>query len=103
MVRQRNSAVPALRHQHWWVRAESRAQGLAAVDAHLLAVGKDQSLEPDDLLAVRKLVWMSDLREIVTGLGMQDVRSLFQSGNLVFRGGARSFTQVERALEDALR
>jgi uncharacterized protein (DUF1697 family) len=47
-------------------------------------------------------VAMSDLREIVTGLGMQDARTLLQSGNVVFRSNLRTATKVERLLEQAL-
>lgn len=46
-----------------------------------------------------KLVAMSDLRDFLTGLGMADVRSLLQSGNLVFRSDARSPAALERLLE----
>jgi len=45
---------------------------------------------------------MSDLRDIVTGLGMQDARTLLQSGNVVFRSNLRSATKVEQLLEQAL-
>jgi uncharacterized protein (DUF1697 family) len=46
-------------------------------------------------------VAMGDLCRLLTGLGMQDPRSLLQSGNLVFRGDAATTTQLERRLEDA--
>src|SRR5439155_2574613 len=39
---------------------------LAAVEAHLLAVGQHGSFEPDDLLAVGKLI--ADARDHVAGL-----------------------------------
>jgi len=52
-------------------------------------------------LAGHNQVRMADLRELLTRLGMQDVRSLLQSGNLVFRSDVRTTTQVERLLEDA--
>jgi uncharacterized protein (DUF1697 family) len=42
---------------------------------------------------------MGDLRDLVTHLGFVDVRSLLQSGNLVFRGGARTGERLERLLE----
>jgi uncharacterized protein (DUF1697 family) len=45
---------------------------------------------------------MSDLRDIVTGLGMQDARTLLQSGNVMFRSNLRSATKVEQLLEQAL-
>jgi uncharacterized protein (DUF1697 family) len=47
-------------------------------------------------------VAMSDLRDIVTGLGMQDARTLHQSGNVVFRSTLRSAAKVERLLAQAL-
>jgi uncharacterized protein (DUF1697 family) len=50
-------------------------------------------------LAGYQRVAMSDLRDLLGGLGFEDVRSLLQSGNLVFRSGARDGTQVERRLE----
>ena len=42
---------------------------------------------------------MADLRAFLTALGFTDARSLLQSGNLVFRGGARTGTPLERLLE----
>ncbi len=50
-------------------------------------------------LAGRAPVSMSDLRDFVTTLGFADVRTLLQSGNVVFRGPARSSAQLERTLE----
>ena len=41
---------------------------------------------------------MADLRGMVTGLGFSDVRTLLQSGNLVFRGGGAD-EAVETVLE----
>lgn len=41
---------------------------------------------------------MADLRAMVTGLGFSDVRTLLQSGNLVFRGGGTD-EAVEAVLE----
>ena len=46
-----------------------------------------------------KRVAMADLRDLLTRLGFGDARSLLQSGNLVFRGGARTGEQLERLLE----
>jgi len=46
-----------------------------------------------------KQVAMADLRDLLTQLGFVDPRSLLQSGNLLFRGGARSGAQLERLLE----
>src|SRR5438477_2463599 len=50
-------------------------------------------------LAGRAAVAMSNLRDCLTALGFDDVRTLLQSGNVLFRGRARSSTQVERTLE----
>jgi uncharacterized protein (DUF1697 family) len=44
-------------------------------------------------------VAMSDLREIVAGLGFADVRSILQSGNLIFRSDARRTDSLETILE----
>lgn len=44
-------------------------------------------------------VAMADLRGFLTALGFIDARSLLQSGNLVFRGGARTGAPLERLLE----
>jgi uncharacterized protein (DUF1697 family) len=46
-----------------------------------------------------KKVTMADLRALLERLGFADVRSLLQSGNLVFRGGRRPALEVERLLE----
>ena len=50
-------------------------------------------------IAGHKQVAMADLRDLLTALGFVDVRSLLQSGNLVFRGRARTGGQFERMLE----
>jgi uncharacterized protein (DUF1697 family) len=47
----------------------------------------------------RGKVAMSDLRELFEGLGFEDVRSLLQTGNVVFEGGARKATALEALLE----
>ena len=52
-------------------------------------------------LAGRNRVGMADLRKLLTGLGLENVRSLLQSGNLVFRSDAHTSAQLERLLEDA--
>ena len=52
-------------------------------------------------LAGHNKVAMGDLRELLAGLGMQDARSLIQSGNLVFRSDGRTTKELERVLEDA--
>jgi uncharacterized protein (DUF1697 family) len=44
-------------------------------------------------------VLMSELRELVESLGMPDVKSLLQSGNLVFRSARRTPAAMERLLE----
>jgi uncharacterized protein (DUF1697 family) len=44
-------------------------------------------------------VAMSDLRDLLTQLGFERARSLLQSGNLVFRGDARTGGELERLLE----
>ena len=49
----------------------------------------------------RNKVPMGDLRELVADLGMQDVRSMLQSGNVVFRSDVRSAARLERLLETA--
>ena len=46
-----------------------------------------------------KPVAMADLRDLLTGLGMHDVRSLLQTGNLVFRSDARKSGPLEARLE----
>jgi uncharacterized protein (DUF1697 family) len=44
-------------------------------------------------------VAMGELRDLLVGLGFEGVRSLLQSGNLVFRGPSRSPDRLERTLE----
>jgi uncharacterized protein (DUF1697 family) len=44
---------------------------------------------------------MRDLLGLVEGLGLTDGRTLLQSGNVVFRGDARTPAQLERAFEAA--
>jgi len=46
-----------------------------------------------------KRVAMSDLRGMATQLGFLDVRTLLQSGNLVFRSATTSGAELERLLE----
>lgn len=46
-------------------------------------------------------VSMADLRGLLAELGLEDGKSLLQSGNLVFRSHAGTTTQLERRLEDA--
>jgi uncharacterized protein (DUF1697 family) len=47
----------------------------------------------------RKIVAMSDLRELLGALGFARVRSLLQSGNLVFESTGRNGAALERLLE----
>ncbi len=48
-------------------------------------------------------VAMADLCGLCTSLAFQDVRSVLQSGNLVFRSVGRTAAQVERLLETEIR
>lgn len=52
-----------------------------------------------NLPASKTQIAMSGLRDLLTTLGFDDVRSLLQSGNLVFRGNAPSPANLERQLE----
>lgn len=52
-------------------------------------------------LGPRNKVSMSELRELLTALGMQDVQTLLQSGNAVFHSDVCTGTQLERLIEDA--
>jgi uncharacterized protein (DUF1697 family) len=47
----------------------------------------------------RNPIIMSKLRDLLTELGFVGVRSLLQSGNLVFRGHARTGLEIESLLE----
>ena len=44
---------------------------------------------------------MADLRSFMEELGFADVRTLLQTGNVVFSGAAQSASKLERALEAA--
>ena len=46
-----------------------------------------------------KPIGMADLRDFFGALGFEDVRSLLQTGNIVFRGGTKTGTALERLLE----
>jgi len=46
-----------------------------------------------------KAVAMSELRDLLAGLGFSDARSLLQSGNLVFQSGSRTAVGLEHLLE----
>jgi uncharacterized protein (DUF1697 family) len=50
-------------------------------------------------LGSHQRVAMSDLRDLLERMGYDDVRSLLQSGNLLFRSEARDGAQLERRLE----
>jgi uncharacterized protein (DUF1697 family) len=54
-------------------------------------------------LGGRTMVSMSDLRALLERLGFQDVRTLLQSGNVVFRGGRRTGSSLEDYLEAEVR
>ncbi len=53
-------------------------------------------------LGGHKAVKMAALRECLTELGCVDVQTLLQSGNVVFGGGHRTGSALERWLEDAV-
>jgi uncharacterized protein (DUF1697 family) len=46
---------------------------------------------------------MSELRDMLSGMGLEEPRSLLQSGNVLFRSKARTPAQLERVLETELR
>jgi uncharacterized protein (DUF1697 family) len=46
-----------------------------------------------------KKIAMADLRELLTRMGLEDPRSLLQSGNLVFRSKAMDTSKLEQLLE----
>jgi len=46
-------------------------------------------------------IGMSDLRGLLTGLGMRDVATLLQSGNVVFRSDVRAPSELEILIETA--
>lgn len=46
-------------------------------------------------------IGMADLREFLTRLGLQDVKTLLQSGNFVGRSDVRSSSELERLVEGA--
>jgi uncharacterized protein (DUF1697 family) len=52
-------------------------------------------------LGAHNKVGMADLRELLTQLGMQNVQTLLQSGNVVFRSDVRTTAELERTLEAA--
>jgi uncharacterized protein (DUF1697 family) len=50
-----------------------------------------------------KRVEMAALRQLATGLGLADARTLLQTGNLVFRAPGRPAAEIEEALESETR
>jgi uncharacterized protein (DUF1697 family) len=50
-------------------------------------------------LAGHNAVLMADLRDLLTRLGFRDVRSLLQTGNLVFQSDGSAGSRLERLLE----
>jgi uncharacterized protein (DUF1697 family) len=50
----------------------------------------------------RNKISMSDLRDIVSGLGHTDVSTFIQSGNVIFSSPQRSAGKIESAIEDAI-
>ena len=50
----------------------------------------------------RQMVAMAELRDLLTELGFANVRSLLQSGNLVFKSKARTGEKLESFLEAAV-
>lgn len=50
----------------------------------------------------KQMVPMADLRDILTGIGFTDVKTLLQSGNVVFRTKARVPARLESTLEEAI-
>lgn len=49
-----------------------------------------------------KMVAMADLRDLIASLGFKDVKTILQSGNVVFRGAAKATAKLESQLEAAL-
>src|SRR5262249_37257744 len=54
-------------------------------------------------LAGHNVCGMSDLREMLSRLGFQDVQSLLQSGNVVFRANGGKIAALEESLETEFR
>jgi uncharacterized protein (DUF1697 family) len=53
-------------------------------------------------LAGHNKISMSDLRDLLTGLGERDVRTLLQSGNVVFRSDVKTTAALEQRIEGAV-
>jgi uncharacterized protein (DUF1697 family) len=49
-----------------------------------------------------KRIAMADLRTLIADLGYTDVRSVLNSGNVVFSGPPRPYEDIGRAIEEAL-
>jgi uncharacterized protein (DUF1697 family) len=49
-----------------------------------------------------KMVSMAELRVALEKMGLSDVRTLLQSGNVVFRSAGRASAALERSLESEL-
>lgn len=49
-----------------------------------------------------KRIAMADLRKVIGDLGFSDVRTLLNSGNVVFMGPKANHKEVRRAIEEAL-
>ncbi|MCB0397151.1 MAG: DUF1697 domain-containing protein [Flavobacteriales bacterium] len=50
----------------------------------------------------QKKVPMADLRKVYESLGLQDVSTYIQSGNVIFSGGARDETKLVTSIEKAI-
>ena len=53
-------------------------------------------------LAARNTIGMADLRALLGTLGLEEPRTLLQSGNVVFRAEDRTPAQLEALIEDAV-
>jgi len=53
-------------------------------------------------LGAHNKISMSDLRDLLTGLGARDVQTLLQSGNVVFRSDVRTTVALEQQIERAV-
>jgi uncharacterized protein (DUF1697 family) len=47
-------------------------------------------------------IGMEELRELYEALGLRDAQTYVQSGNVVFRTGARDFTRLSKRIADAI-
>jgi len=52
-------------------------------------------------LGAHNKIGMSELRDLLTGLGMGNVQTLLQSGNVVFQSDVRTTSEAERLIEIA--